>query len=108
MRYIGKSVVVLMLMISSLCVCSCMKKPIAEISLVRANPNGTEEEQIQYHKNEIRKYRAAVEREEQNVHRSLSQHRMSDVRQAYNRKEQYLKRIEQHMQSLEKLSHVEG
>ena len=89
--------------LSALLAVGCSSQNASYLGTVTPNPNGTKEEQIEYHKNEIRKYRSAVEREEQNSRRHLSQRKMSDVRQSNNRRDQYLNQIDKHARALQKL-----
>lgn len=86
----------------------CSTTPPKQVAYIKPDPNGSTQEKIQYHRNEIRKYRAAVEREEEYARRSLSQHRMSDVRQSNNRKEQYLRKIEKNQKAIEELQGKES
>lgn len=78
------------------------------LSVVKADPNGTKEEQIQYHKNQIKKYKSAVEREEHLAQRAQSERQMSDVKQANARKAHYLKKIDEHVDAIQKVKEGRG
>lgn len=82
------------------CLCSC-----GSLSTIIGanNPQGSRETQIQYHKNEIKKYKALIGQEEQQSQRSLTRRDMLDVRKSNERKAKYLERIEEHTKALEQL-----
>ena len=87
--------------ISMLCFIAGCSAP--EMKVTKANVNGVKEEKIAYHQSEIKKYMVAVKKEEGNERKYLDQHQMNDVRQASNRKRQYLKKIESHIKAIEEL-----
>lgn len=71
--------------------------------LVRPNLHGTVLEQIAYHKNEISKYRAAIERQEALSKEALADGRMKDFRAATNLKRQYTFKVAFHRSKMESL-----
>ena len=77
--------------------------PAQVIHMVRIDPEGSIEEQLAYHQGEIKKYEAAIIKEEANANFSLVQNQMNEVRQANSRKFQYIKKIEEHMEAIMEL-----
>ncbi len=73
------------------------------IGAIRIDPEGTREEQLAYHLGEIKKYQAAILKEEANANSYLVKNQMNEVRQANSRKYQYSKKIEEHMEAIEGL-----
>ncbi len=73
------------------------------ISMTRIDPEGSLEEQLAYHLGEIKKYQAAILKEEANANLYLVKNQMNEVRQANSRKFQYSKKIEEHREAIEGL-----
>lgn len=76
---------------------------IQAISITRIDPEGSIEEQLAYHLGEIKKYQAAILKEEANAKLYLVKNKMNEVRQANSRKFQYSKKIEEHIEAIEGL-----
>jgi len=66
-------------------------------------PKGTTGQQIEYHKNKIKKHIAAVGREDQNIMRFQSQRKFSEARSANLKKEQHIKEIDRHTKAIKEL-----
>ena len=79
------------------------KTEVVEVCLIRVDPEGSFEEQMAYHLGEIKKYQAAIIKEEKNANLYLVKNQMNDVRQANSRKFQYVKKVEEHMEAIEGL-----
>ena len=73
------------------------KKPVMPKS------NGNCQEKIEYHRKEIQKHQANIEREERRSQRALSRQDLDTARAAQNRKMQYQKKIDQHATEMDKL-----
>lgn len=68
------------------------------------NPNGSIDEKIAYHKSEIKKYQAALEKEKQLSVRSLHNRNMSEVRRSNNKQQRYERKINEHKQAIKELN----
>lgn len=66
-------------------------------------PHGTRQEKIAYHKKEIQKYQAQIEREQRTSLRALSRQDMESAREAQDCKRQYQKKIDKHTQKIHEL-----
>jgi len=108
MQFFQKLLIVNLLIISGLSVFSCSganSEPSVAAVSPEPDPTATmsKQQKIDYHVNEIRKYKANVEREEQNALRFLSQRNMSDVRASNRRKQDALNKIHEHTSELKQL-----
>ncbi len=75
----------------------------AETHVIKVDPDGTLEEQLAYHEQQMKKYQEALLKEEANANLYLRRGQMNDVRQATSRKFQYEKKLEEHAQAIEEL-----
>lgn len=77
------------------------------ISKITPNPRGTKEEQIAYHYVQIHKYEIEIQKEDQYTYQHLRyQKSMNDVRASYNRRQQYVKKIDKHMREINRLQEI--
>lgn len=70
---------------------------------VYADPNGSVEERVEYHKSEIAKYEKALKKEQKMENTSMKKGNMSEVRRANNRKIQYQRKIIEHKEAILRL-----
>ena len=66
----------------------------------QADPNGSIDEKIAYHKNEIKTYQAAIEREKKYTVDSLQSRNMSEVRRSNNKSAMYERKIQENKQAI--------
>ena len=83
--------------------CSCEVFVGASNRGVKPNPDGTKLEKIQYHKKEIKKYKSSIAKEDQNINKALADHHMNEARQAYSRKDLYVRKIQEHINAIDLL-----
>ena len=72
------------------------------------DPNGSTDEKIAYHKSEVRKHQAAMEKEQHTSVRSLQQRNMSEVRRSNTKKERHARKITEHEQAIKDLEKEKG
>jgi hypothetical protein len=104
-----RSSVILKAVLASLLVlsgCASRERP-KTMSLIKMDPEGTLQEQLAYHHYEMKKYEVAAKEERENAIAYLKKQQMNEVRQAYSRRAQYLKKVEEHEKYLEELSKAE-
>ncbi len=66
----------------------------------QADPNGSIDEKIAYHRNEIKTYQAAIEKEKQITVNSLQSRNMSEVRRSNNKTAMYERKIKENQQAI--------
>ena len=70
---------------------------------VYADPHGSKEEQIAYHRNERDKYQKAYEEERARSIKSLQSRHMSEVRRSNNKQTMYQKKAQEHQAAIDLL-----
>jgi hypothetical protein len=93
-----------LLILSALAFFGCSEKK-EELSLTSIRPTVIEAKSVlvEFHNREIQKYQEAVAKEKMGILRLLSEHRMREVRQAYGRKQLYVRKIKEHTRALKKI-----
>lgn len=81
--------------------CSLFK---AKEIVSQPDPNGSIDEKIAYHQNEIKVYQAAIEKERQNSVGSLQSRNMSEVRRSNNKTAMYERKIQENQQAIMELN----
>jgi hypothetical protein len=75
---------------------------------IEGNEVGTRDERIEFHKKEVERYKAAVEKEKESLSNALTEQRMNDIRASRLKKDRYLLRLQQHEDKLKELEELKG
>ncbi len=103
MKLNKKISITLLFIISVLGISSCSTDSDSKLKKIGGIYESTIYQQAEYHKNQIKKYRYSIVLEDQSIYKSLSSRDMNNVRRSNNRKMQYFKKIDYHLQEIEKL-----
>jgi|JI9StandDraft_1071089.scaffolds.fasta_scaffold36864_2 hypothetical protein len=96
--------VYIFLILSVLCGFGCSKRrDVFPLTSIRPVVIEAKSALIAYHGGEIKKYQQAVVKEETNIIRLLNEHKMREVRRAYNRKMLYNRKIKEHKEAMVKI-----
>lgn len=103
MRYLmNKKALLIGFLITGVICTSCEMLKKSELT-AHPDPNGSINEQIAYHKSEIKKYQTALDKENEVSLKALTTRDMSEVRRSNNKKDRYERKIKDHQKALMKL-----